>query len=331
MNARHVRHTLTALGLALSVLASRPAGAQSPPKRDEAAHTAARVLGDAGVELYQKGDYSGALEKFRQAQALANVPTLGLRVARCLDKLGHLFEAKQAYEETAALTLEAGAPAAQKTAQEQARTELGALNARIPKLSIVVKGADASAIEVAVDGQPVPSAELTKRAVTLGAHHVEGRRGDEKVVVDAEAAEGQSVQVVLVFAAPAAPTPAPIAPPPAEDTAPAGSHRTLAFAALGLGVVGVGVGAITGAVALGKQSNLDGACPNSSCPAAWADYISSYNQLRAVSIVGFGVGVLGLGAGVALLLTSPSAKPSPSARRIEPWIGANMAGAKGTF
>jgi hypothetical protein len=298
---------------------------------------AGKMLGEAGVELFRNGDYAAALEKFRQARSLANVPTLVLRVARCLDKLGRLLEAKQAYEDAVALELEPGALAAQKTAQDDARRELAALVARIPTLSIVIKGADGSEIKVTVDGQPVPAVELKRRAVDPGNHRVEGQRSEEKVVVETAAAEGQSVQVVLGFGSrsgtgaiePAAP---PLPPPPRTGDQGARSSRDiLAFTALGLGGAGLGVGVITGVLALGNQSKLAEDCPtDSTCPKDLESVIKSYDARRAASMIGFGVGVLGAGAGIALLLTAPRAKPTAAAR-VEPWIGPGFIGAKGRF
>ena len=57
---------------------------------DDATKNSARRLGEEAGDLYDKGDYAGALDKYRRAFALVEVPTLGVRIARCLAKLGKL-------------------------------------------------------------------------------------------------------------------------------------------------------------------------------------------------------------------------------------------------
>ena len=129
------------------------------------------------------------------------------------------------------------------------------------------------------------------------------------------------------------------------------SNKTLAIVALGVGGVGLVVGGITGVMAMGKASDLDGKCPDGKCtdPALQSD-IDSYKTLGTISTVGFIVGVVGVGAGVVLWLTAPKentaakggsryatvpVKTTRASRdegvKVTPVIGLGSLGLSGTF
>ena len=55
-------------------------GALAEPAETSA--RAARQLGNEGIELYERGDYAGALDRLQRAYRVVKVPTLGLWSAR---------------------------------------------------------------------------------------------------------------------------------------------------------------------------------------------------------------------------------------------------------
>jgi Tfp pilus assembly protein PilF len=67
---------------------------------DDASRTAARAMGNSGVEAYQAGNYQEAVDRLEKAYGIARVPSLGLWSARALRKLGLLVEAANRYLET---------------------------------------------------------------------------------------------------------------------------------------------------------------------------------------------------------------------------------------
>lgn len=147
--------------------------------------------------------------------------------------------------------------------------------------------------------------------------------------------------VAPVAAAPVAPEPALTAAP---DAAPAKSHnglRTGAYIALGVGVVGLGVGAIFGVSAKSKynQANdvTDRNCPSSGAcqlPASLfdkrADLGEQGDSAKTLSIVGFALGGVGLATGVTLFVLS-NKKERPATARVEPFIGVGQLGLRGGF
>jgi len=317
------------------VLGSAPALADP----DAATRASARTLGEEGNALFDKGEWAQALEKYQRAMALVEVPTLGVRIARCLTKLGRLVEASEQYLAVTRMKLGDKALDVHKEALVQAAAEREALLPRVPSLVITLKGAQDA--EVSVDGKTVPPALLgQRRNVDPGKHRVVARRGAEQQTRDVEVAEGQSVPVTFELAegapsSPGAPEPTPSRPAPAKsargDAAadPGGTQRVLAYVALGLGGVGLGLGATTGIMASSRKSDLEKDCGSDlECPPAKHSDADSYNSLRTLSSIGFIGGGVAAAAGLTLLLTAP--KPERAAR-VSPWLGVGSAGVRGTF
>jgi len=102
----------------------------------------------------------------------------------------------------------------------------------------------------------------------------------------------------------AAPLPSPVAP---EASHGLGSQRAFGLVAGAIGVVGLGVGAAFGVLAMTKQSSAQNTCPNPQCPTqdgvnAWNDAGSAGN----VATVGFVVGGVALAGAAVLWFTAPS-------------------------
>src|SRR5262249_32045924 len=104
-----------------------------------------------------------------------------------------------------------------------------------------------------------------------------------------------------------------------DDTQPKPDiKRPLGFAAGGLGLAGVAVGAITGIMASSKFSgakNDPATCRDNFCnPTTGHDAIQASRNLATVSTIGFVAGGVALAAGVTLVLvSSPGKKKEPAA------------------
>jgi hypothetical protein len=323
--------------LLLGALALAPARAfaENP---DEATRTAARALGNAGVDAYQANDFTTATDKLEKAYALVRAPSLGLWSGRALVKVGKWVEAADRFLEVTSLQVPTGDYAVQKQAQSDAAAELQALRPRIPALVVKVEGAALADCSFTVDGQPVASTLLAEgRLVNPGSHVVEAHRGGDQARAEISAAEGERKTVVLAFnaspaVAPVAVTPVaansnPASPPKAETSSASSTQRTWAWIALGVGGAGVIVGGISGLVALGKKSDLDGNphCQNNRCAPSESDAVDSYNSLRTVSSIGLfaGAGVAAVGA--VLLVTAPSGASAQA------FVGPRSVGVRGNF
>jgi hypothetical protein len=149
-----------------------------------------------------------------------------------------------------------------------------------------------------------------------------------------------------VAAAPVAPPPA--APPPPALVADTGGAqggnglRTGAYVALGVGVVGLGVGTIFGLSAKSKyrQANdiTNDNCPSSGAcelPGSLFDKRESLGNdgdtAKTLSIVGFALGGVGLATGVTLFVLSNKKQEAAATARVEPFIGVGQLGLRGGF
>jgi hypothetical protein len=290
--------------------------------------SAARKLGAEGQKLFDAGDYAGALEKFNLADSLVPAPTLGLRAARSLVKLGRLVEASERYLDVTRLQLDRVAPAVMRKAQADALGERDKLLPTIPSLEITLEGPAGGGVTVLVDGKVIPAALLgQKRPVDPGMHRVEGKRADTAVVREVALKVGETGQVVLKL------PPLPPKPKP-PDTFP---YRTIGFVGVAVGAVGLTFAGVNGLLAITNEQSLLKQCgADRLCPASAWSQSSAYDVMRAFTTAGLVVGAAGIAAGVPFLILAPSApkkgvEPAPAAARVEPYVGWGAAGVRGVF
>jgi hypothetical protein len=260
----------------------------------------ALALGYEGDGLYAKGRWAEAYDRFAQADALAHSPVFVLYMARCRKNAGKLLEARAIYDRVAGETVPPDAPRPFREAIADAAAERQELGKRIPSILVVVKGAPAGEVTVRVDGRAVPAG--TAVPLDPAAHRVVATRGGrtaEKTVVLAESAG--TVRVELGFDA----------APPAEVK---GSLAPAAVA-LTVGLLGVGVGAVTGAIAAAKTSDIEDGCGDDGhCPTTSAGELDTANAFATTSTIGFVAGGVGLATALVLYLARPGGSATPTVR-----------------
>ncbi len=261
----------------------------------------ARVKGEQGIALFNDSKWEEAFASFEEADRLYHAPTLVLFMAHCRRNQGKLLEAEALYERVANEELPAKAPAQFKQAQETARSELSGLKTRIGSLALHLEGPGADKATVTLDGASVSVDALAS-----------GKRlnpGDHEIVVEAEGiapqnksihlGEGEARKLSITLSAP--PPSAPPAPPPASkgSLAPA----AIAFAT---GSVGIGLGTVTGIMAMSKISDIESRCrPDGHCPATDQPEADKAQTLITLSTIGFVAGGVALAAGTVLAIVRP--------------------------
>jgi len=325
---------LMALSSPVTALAQEP---------DAATLEAARALGRAGLESYDKGDCRAALEKFEQAYALYKAPTIGLMSARCTARLGRLAAAELRYREVMELDLGEAPAAAFQQARQDAAREHRDLLPRVPRLTIVVELPNTTEplpqATILLDGATLGANALgTPRFVEVGTHEIAAERGDARVRERVALREGEHRRVVLRLD-PADPSKSK-AKEEQVDAAPSagGAQRALGWAALGLGAGGLVAGGVVGGLAIGKRSDLDAqGCQEGICPDALQGEVDTYNTLRTVSGVSLIAGAVLATGGAVILLSAPSG-PAPAAGagpverpRLLAGVGLGAIGVEGTF
>jgi hypothetical protein len=324
-----------------------PAFAQDQPQAENVA--AARSLGLAGIKLADAGDCNGAIEKLSRAESLYHAPSILGRLGECQVNVGQIVAGTENLNRVVREELAPNAPKAFRDAQTRAKTVLNTALPKIARLTVKVEPADAKP-QVTVAGTAIPAALIgVERPTDPGTHDVVVTAPgylEKKTSVTLAEGGAQELSIRLEIdasAAPATPPPAPppvvsVGPtPPPSDTSPK-KNNTLAYVALGVGGAGLLVGGVTGFLALGKKSDLEG-CQDKKCPSSEADKLDSAKSLATVSTVGFAVGFVGVGAGVVLLLTgngnSSAARATPKLAKsgldVQPWFGGTSAGINGTF
>jgi hypothetical protein len=297
------------LGVLLVCVWTRAAAAEGAGA-DAQARTVARDLAQQGAEAFERGQYGVALDRFTRAQAIFGAPSLSLMRARALRKLGRLTEAVDAYEVTQRTPIALDAPEAFRRAVADARREGAELDARMPRMLVRVRGGgNFEQVRVVLDGKVVPPALLdVERPIDPGRHEIHAfAPGRDPITRHLLVAEGEHVVVDLPFVERAAKrAPAPAASRDASDRdGTSSTRRTLGFVGAGVGTAALGVAAVSGVIALKKQSTLDSVC-NPGCPSSAADDIDAFRVNRTISYAGLAVGVLSLGVGGYFLLTSTS-------------------------
>jgi hypothetical protein len=202
------------------------------------------------------------------------------------------------------------------------------VNAATPTIVFDAKdaaGRDISGVKVSMDGQPLAE-KLAGTAISIdpGEHSfIFEAAGHEKIqrkLVINEGEKGRRERITFMAVAPAAPQTAMAAPqtPAAEKAAPPidsyslhsndlpglGPQKIGAITAAGVGVVGVGVGAVFGLQAMSKRSAASNVCPDQCADQSGADLWKSAKTAGNMSTAAFIVGGVGLAAGAVLWFTA---------------------------
>jgi hypothetical protein len=301
---------------------------------DDTARATARELAEEGGALYLSGQWAEALVKLDKAYAILRVPTLGHYSARCLESLGRWVEASERYLEVTKLPLPDRSPEPHKKAQEDSARAREALLPRIPRLRIVIAGAEPSEVTLSVDGKPLAVAMVDVAfPVDPGAHQVRGVRRSQQVDESARLEEGEELRLELRFepearepAPPSQPRPAPAPRARSLPVAPADDGPSSAaiggYLALGLGGASLVAGIVTGSILLATGASLDDDCVDAECLYRAEGDADTYNALRPTTTVTLAVGAAGVAAGLLLLFVVDDGE---AAAVIGPgWLGARV-------
>jgi hypothetical protein len=271
-----------------------------------------------------------------------HVTTTGLEVARTQAALGKLLEARESLLRVLRIPPKANDPAPFVAARKSAEQMSEELGPRIPSITVAYAHVESGRTpELTFDGEPVPAAAASApRKVNPGAHVVVAKLGDVERREEVRVAEKENRTVTLDFA----PAPAEVASleggaPAADAGAPSGAgpstSKLLLFGGFGVGIVGIGVGSVTGLMSISKIDDVKAHCPNGVCPPEQRSDLDSGRSLGTVATIAFVVGGAGVAAGVVGLILSGKQKahaPETQARaHMRPVVGPTWLGLDGTF
>jgi hypothetical protein len=288
-----MRRCRVKLGLALVALvalSSSTARAGDP--------VAAREQVKLGYTLAQEGKCDEALPHFVESLRLDTKAITLINLAACEEKLGKLADALGHW-------LEARARAqteANSAIEEEASKKAHALESRIPKLTLSVKGASA-AVEVVRDGIVLGAASMgVPLPVNPGPHVLVVRdAGHEDSSETISLAEGETKAVELRVGATRNEVHRPL---PSE---PAGTRRPLLYGGFGAAALGLSVGAVTGLLAFGRAGTASEECPHvSDCSQKGKDAVDSGRTFGTISSIAFVAAGAGAVVGTIGLLSKPT-------------------------
>lgn len=277
-----------------------------------------------GQELMAQQKYADACKKFESSLKLDVQLGTQLNLAFCYEKIGATWYAWVEYKEA---ELRAMAQARKDRADfahgRQRELEKGLARATI-KVSMPAPDV------VMVEDRVIPDAHKgSPFAVEAGVRKFTFKRSGKKPVEREVSIPKQSQPFVVEAPSayededlPPPPPPkveAPPSPPPPADTG--GGSRFLAYGALGLGAVGVGLGAAAGVLALSAKSDVESQCntPDKKCTTAEGNAALSRGQSMAtISTVSFIAGGALVASGVALFFILPSGKKAAIAPSFTP-------------
>lgn len=344
----HARGRALAVTLAL---AASHAHAQAGPPSDVAL---AEALFREAKTLMGQGRYAEACPRLAESQRLDPGAGTLLTLALCLEGEGKTASAWVAFSDAARLAAKDGRADREKLA----RKHMDDLDKVLCKLVLRVPDAVASlpGLEVAVDGKQVARAVFgVPTPVDPGVHHVLVRaRGKQDarldVVVDrpgavvsvdvpslvdaapVPVASAPSASSAPVVSVPPPPPKEPVAAPASEPSSPARPVRTLAYGALGVSAVALGVGAYFGLRAKSAHDDATTRCPQSPCSdRAGVDANEDARAAANVANVASAIGFVALTTGVVLFVLSPGDRGTGVAVRGGALPGGASLGMGGAF
>ncbi len=291
------------LATALSTLGvAVPAAAQERPA-ETANVELARAEYDLGAEAYAAGRFREAITHFEETNRLVPNPALAFNIALAYDSIGEVPSALRHYRDYLRAL-----PNAEDRAEVIAsirRLEKRLVEWGVQQITVMVKPAGAS---VWVDGTRVGEAPWTGE-ITPGEHHLKvAAPGHASASLDVTLMGSRAMDVTFELqvaseqpgesgaAAPAHPPTA-----PADNEAPPSRRGTSTADAVALGAVGLGAGALVGALLLerSRAAAEDDAIAASTQVAAAAE-LDTIEQRRTTARVTAGIGVALVATGAVI-------------------------------
>lgn len=283
-----------ALVLALGVA---PAASAEP-----AADRKAEALFREGRALLERGDVARGCARLAASLEIVRRASTVLNLADCDERQGHLVSSVARWQQGIAML------PASDVRVAVARERLAAVRKRIPRVTVRLTGALPERGSVAVDGAPIPRAEVEgDHQLDPGPHELVATlpgRGEVRRSFTLEEAERRAL--VLDVGEPQAVA---VAPPPRSS----GGLRTAGFVLGGVGLASLAVGAVTGALTIDKKRIVDENCTAAACNDVAREAATAGKALSATSTITFVAGGALAAVGLTLVLVGGAAGKAPAA------------------
>jgi hypothetical protein len=259
----------------------------------------AEQLFTRGRQLMATGQTEQACREFQAAAQLSQTAGVRLNLAACWQKLGRTASAWAMYGEA----LDIGERNGNSAAADAARQSQAALAGQLCYLTVQVPAPSrVPGLVLTRDGKILPHAAWGVHVpVDPGRHTITARApGRQGWSTTREVSAPGARDTVVV---------APLRPRPTPN-APGKTRRTLAWVSAGVGLAGLAVGGVTGALTLSRKTAIKAHCTGLSCDAQGKTAADQARGLGLVSTIGFSVGLVGIASAVVLFATSPGTHAS---------------------
>lgn len=302
---------------------------------------AAEALFNAGLDEMRAGRYDTACGRLAESHRLDPRPGTLFTTAECEAQAGKLASALARYKDYMALfaRLPPADQARQRGREQVAQKAISELGPKVPRLTLKLPAGAPKSATVRRNDTEVGAASIgLALPVDPGEHvlvvQVGQARSEQRVALAVGESRELTLQLPSSDTSPASArrdAPA-VAAGPEQDAGPQSSSNTLAYVVGGVGVAGVLVGSVTGALVFSKKSTIADHCRGVDCDQQGLDAADSAKTLGLVSTIGFGVGVAGLATATVLLLSGSKERASPgvSASVVARGRGAEL-GLRGVF
>ena len=301
--------------LCLASLAAAPdarADAASPGAATAVQREQAQAKFVRGRELFQRKDYAGALAEFRASLDIVASPNTRLYAGRAIRELGRLVEA---YVELGRASVEGHEYAREDPryaqAGEAAAHERSELAGRLGFVELTIEHpTDTTTLRVGSEDvrragwtEPLPVIPGTTEIVVSSPGH-------DPIRKSVQLSAGQRTRLTIDAdargATPALASTATTSSTPSAEPARGGPSpmRIGAYAAGGIGVLGLATFGVFGVLSNKTYSDLESACGAGPCPPGHDDEVSRGKTQQTIANVGLVVGAVGLATGVTLFVLS---------------------------
>jgi hypothetical protein len=285
---------------------------RSASAQDKKELSKARALFQRAIELEQAGNYTQALEQFRDVGQVRMTPQVRFHIASCEEKLGRLVTALGGYE-LALVDAE--------TVGEDFKNEVDAavtrLRASIPKL-VIQRGAGAEAAEIQLDGVALGASSVgVPVPLDPGPHSINAKAPGSlpfaQTVTIAEN-EQKSVDVELTPEPQPATAGAMASSTQTVDLNPKPHPRLVPYVIGGVGVASLIGSGVLFALRQSALSDLENKCgpERKSCPSSARGEVDNLKLYNTAAQVALGVGVVGVGTAVTLILLQKKQNAAPA-------------------
>ncbi|RYZ04447.1 MAG: PEGA domain-containing protein [Myxococcales bacterium] len=265
----------------------------------------ARAQFQQATELEQAGNWTAALQAFREVGQVRMTPQVRFHIAVCEENLGRLVAALGGYE----LAL-ADADQVNPDFKGEVEANISKLRARIPKL-VIDRGAGANAAAIELDGVALGNSSVgVEVPLDPGPHAVTAKAPNRKpfeASVTLKEEETTRLEVKLEALPPE------LLRTSATTAADKPPSKVVPYVIGGVGVASlVGAGVLFG-LRQGALSDLEKSCPTrTDCPTSKQSRYDDLKFYHYGSQVALGAGVVALGtAGALLFFQSRKKEPQP--------------------